>query len=169
MVQLMTGAHLMKAVCAALSTRSNVLDSQHQKPKKIHRNHFCGDYNKNDCVRQQPCTSRPLIHLCGQEPLSRVRLSPVPAVFSERVSHFAHRTEDLAQVLTSFHEQPSLRFFWCLDYSSVSLPRIRDCLHCSSPLLILVLSILLLTNRSVFTSVQHQPVPLPQQSQSVDG
>ena len=54
-------------------------------------------------------------------------------------------------------------------WSSVSWPRTRDPLQCSSTLLTLVLSILLLTTQRVVTSVQHQAAPLPQLSHSVDG
>ena len=40
MGQLMTEVQLIKAACPSLSTKSNVLDSQHPKPrKKIHRHH----------------------------------------------------------------------------------------------------------------------------------
>ena len=40
MGQLMTEGQLIKAACTALSTKGNVLDSQHQKPKtNIHRHH----------------------------------------------------------------------------------------------------------------------------------
>ena len=42
----------------------NVLDSQHQKPKRTILTTFYGRSQQRDCVCQRPCTSGPHIHLC---------------------------------------------------------------------------------------------------------
>ena len=93
----------MSSSLSALSTRSNVLDSQHQHPKRSIVTTFYGRSHQRDCVCQQPCTSRPLLHLYDHDsshfPMSL--LSSSPAVFSERVSHFSRCTEPLVQIVTS--------------------------------------------------------------------
>ena len=92
MVQLSNEVQLIKVVCIALSTTSNVLDSQHKKQKKIHLYHFLWRSQQRDRVCRQPCTCRPLTCVTTTQAIFRVPLSPAPAVFSERVSHFAHCT-----------------------------------------------------------------------------
>ena len=56
--------------------KSNVLGSQHQKPKKKPKRHivttFNGQSQQKDCVQlkhcHQSCTTRPLIHRCDSRP-----------------------------------------------------------------------------------------------------
>ena len=92
--------------------KSNVLFSQHQKPKRSIVTTLYGRTQQNHCVqlnhRQQPCMSRPPIPLCD----SRLKPCPVPTpldrssgdVSSERVSHLSYCTEHLFPILTSSHE-----------------------------------------------------------------
>ena len=129
---------------------SNVLDSQHQKPKRTILTTFYGRSQQRDCVCQRPCSSGPHIHLCDHDSshFLSVPLSPAPPVFSERVSHLSHCTGHLTKIRTSSNEQPSRRFPSASRPSPVALPRIGDCSHCSSLLLILVLSIHFVTELS---------------------
>ena len=72
-----------------------------------------GRSQQRDCVCQQPCTHRPLIHLCDHHSSHlfashrhQLQLSSVSGCCSEH----------LAQILTSYHEWPSL--------GSLALPRL---------------------------------------------
>ena len=91
---------------------SNVLDSQHQKPKRTILTTFYGRSQQRDCVCQRPCSSGPHIHLCDHDSshFLRVPLSTAPPVFSERVSHLSHCTEHLTnyslRATNSHHEVP---------------------------------------------------------------
>ena len=91
MVQLSTDMQLIKAVCTALSTKSNVSNSQHKTQKRTIVTTFYGRSQQRDCVCQWSCTSSP----------------SAEDFFSERISHFARCTEHLAQTLTSSHAWPS--------------------------------------------------------------
>ena len=46
---------------------SNVLEPQHQNPTRIIAITFSGRSQQRDCVRHQPCPSRPLTHLCDRD------------------------------------------------------------------------------------------------------
>ena len=95
------------------NAQGNVLESQHQKPRKIHRCHFSGRSQQRDCVCQQLCTNRPLMHLCDHYS-SHLSVSHRHQLQLSSVSVCC--TEHLAQILTSHHEWPSL--------GSLALPRL---------------------------------------------
>ena len=167
MVWLSTEVQLIKAVCTAQEQRVGFTTS---RTKKNHRNlFFSGRSQQRDCVRQQPCSSRPLIHLCDHDSshFLRVPLSAEPPVFSERVSHLSHCTSHLTRYSLRPTNSPH-KDLQCIQDFFVALPRIGECSHCSSLRLILVLSILFVTSHRILISVQHQGVPWPQPSQSVN-
>ena len=104
MVQLSTEVQLIQAVCAALSTKSNVLDSLCPKTSKhsivnavVDDHKFCFASNRAQVVRSYTCVT----------PSQATFLSPDRAaqdVFGEHVGQFSQCIEHLAQKLTSSHE-----------------------------------------------------------------
>ena len=99
MVQLSTVCSF-EAVCTACSfdQKQRVGITTSKNLKRSTATTFDGRPQPKECVCQQPCTSRPLIHLNEHESIHffRVPLGPARSaedVFSERVSHFAHCTE----------------------------------------------------------------------------
>ena len=152
MVQLSTDVQLIKAVCTSEKKRDGF---SHKKIVLLcdtirkgyrgntHRNHS-GDHNKGIACRYVVASNRAQVvstYTCATttQAIFPYPLSPAPIVIIERVRHLSHCIEHLCP-----DTQPSL--------DSLVLPgvlhylvRFGDCLHCSSWLPILVLSILSVT------------------------
>ena len=116
---------------------------------------FYGRSRQRDCVCQQPCTSRPPIHLCVTTTQVISRCPVEPPFFIERVSllvvlHRAFCPDTLFVPRIAFMRFPG---------ASRSPPSPQDrrlCLLCSSLLPVLVLSILFVTIHRIVISAQHQ-------------